>query len=210
MSMKNFKFIHLAIFLLVVLFLPYVAFGDDRSIPLAQGIHEAETEIKNPELKNEKKSISQNASVVAKSISESDAEIRRSRVSNAVQEMFMVAERNKGIGQQIRVIAQNQKKNQEALEKDMEKAESRGKLKRFFFGADYKTLNSAENKLKIHTEELDQLKQLALEIQNIADTNSLEEQIKVMEQIKNELEQEINSNKKGFSLFGWLGRIFTK
>ena len=47
------------------------------------------------------------------------AEQRRSQVANAVHEMLQVAERNGGIGEQVRVIAQAQNQNQEQLRKQM-------------------------------------------------------------------------------------------
>ena len=135
---------------------------------------------------------------------------RRSAVANAVQEMLQVAERNPGIGQQIRTAVQNQNQNQEQIEAEMKQVKNRGRLKKFFFGPDYKNLNSIEDRLANHEEKLGQLKQLADQITNQADAERLQEQIQVMEQVKAELEKETAEESKGFSLFGWLNKMLSK
>ncbi len=138
---------------------------------------------------------------------------RRSRVANAVQEMLGVAERNQnnqGVGEQIRVIAQIQNQNQEQIETQMKQVKNRGRLKKFFFGPDYKNLNSVEDRLANHEEKLGQLRQLATQIADEADAAKLQEQIAVMEQVKTELAKEVVVESKGFSLFGWLNKMLVK
>ena len=135
---------------------------------------------------------------------------RRSRVANAVQEMLQVAERNQGVGQQIRTIAQAQNQNQEKIETEMKQVKNRGRLKKFFFGPDYKNLNSVEDRLANHEQKLEELKQIANQVTNEADVIKLQEQITVMEQVKDELEKETIEERKGFSLFGWLNRMISK
>jgi hypothetical protein len=133
---------------------------------------------------------------------------RRSRVANAVQEMLQVAERNQGIGQQIRTIAQNQDQNQKEIEMTLEHVKNnKGNVVwRFFFGPN-KYIYMAEGKLAYHAEKLQELKELASQVKNEADVEILEEQIKIMEQAKTELAEEIKEESKGFSLFGWLRRL---
>ncbi|MCK5511014.1 hypothetical protein KAI65_05765 [Candidatus Parcubacteria bacterium] len=138
---------------------------------------------------------------------------RRSKVANAVHEMLGVANRNqgdKGIGEQIRVIAQTQNQNQEQIEDEIKQVKNRGRLKKFFFGPDYKNLNSVEDRLANHDEKLEQLKQLAIQIADEADATKLLEQIEIMEQVKIELAKEVIAESKGFSLFGWLNKMLTK
>jgi uncharacterized membrane protein YccC len=136
---------------------------------------------------------------------------RRSRVGIAVQEMLFVADRNQGgIGQQIREIAQAQNQNQVQMEDALDQVKNRGGLKKFFFGPDYKNLNSIEEKLANHEEKLQQLKQLASQVVNEEDAVKLREQIAIMEQIKEELQKEADEESGGFSIFGWLNKIFSK
>lgn len=128
---------------------------------------------------------------------------RRSRVANAVQEMLQVAERNQGIGQQIRTIAQSQDQNQKEIEMTLEHVKNnRGNVVwRFFFGPN-KYIYMAEGKLAYHAEKLQELKELASQVKNEADAEILEEQIEIMDQAKTELAEEIKEESKGFSLFG--------
>jgi len=135
---------------------------------------------------------------------------RRSIVANAVQEMLKVAGLDQGVGRQIRTIAQAQNQNQEQIEATMKQVKNRGRLKKFFFGPDYKNLNSAEDRLANHTEKLEELKDLAAQITNQADAVTLLEQIEIMEQIDTELLSEVAGEKKGFSLFGWLNKWLSK
>ncbi|OGF25091.1 hypothetical protein A2303_05715 [Candidatus Falkowbacteria bacterium RIFOXYB2_FULL_47_14] len=136
---------------------------------------------------------------------------RRSRVANAVEQMLQVAERNHGVGQQIRTIAQNQDQNQKEIETTLEHAKNnRGNaVWRFFFGPN-KYIYMAENKLAAHAEKLEELKELASQITNEADAEILDEQIEIMEQAKTELAGEIKEEGRGFGLFGWLNKLLSK
>lgn len=135
---------------------------------------------------------------------------RRSQVANAVQEMEQIATRNMGIGEQIRVIAQNQNRIQEEAEVALQTAERRGGFSKFLIGPNYGQLKTVEERLANHTQNLEELKTLREQIQTTADKQLLDQQIQVMEQIKTQLEEAVAENQKGFSLFGWLNRILSK
>lgn len=135
---------------------------------------------------------------------------RRSMVANAIQGMLKVAEDNQGVGKQIRVITQSQNQNQEKIETEIKEIKNRGRLKKFFFGPNYKKLNSVEDRIANHEQKLEELKQIATQITNKADATKLQKQIKIMEQVKIELEKEVIKESKGFSLFGWLNKMFSK
>lgn len=135
---------------------------------------------------------------------------RRSEVANAVQEMERIATRNMGIGEQIRVIAQNQNQIQEEAEDALQKAEKRGGFSKFLIGPNYGQLKAIEERLENHTQNLEELKTLREQIQTTSDQQLLDKQIQVMEQIKTELENAVAENQKGFSLFGWLNRMLSR
>lgn len=196
-----------------------------------QGVHEPGTGIENPELKragqgggeavpalyNEQDRNNQNeknnqAQIKSKGLGQAGAKNipRRSRVANAVQEMLMLAEKNQGIGKQIRTIARNQQENIDSLEEKLKQIKNRGRLKKFFLGPDYKNLNSVEGMIVNHEERLSELKNLALQISDDEDLQKLQEQIMVMENISKELKQETLGERDGFSLFGWLYKKFAK
>lgn len=138
------------------------------------------------------------------------AEQRRSKVANAVQEMLQVAERNGGIGQQVRTIAQTQNQNQEKLEASLQKVQSRSELVKFFVGPNYGEINSAKKILKQNREQINQLNQVKNQLANQGDQQTLTEQIKTLEQVSLEIENSLGTAQKGFSLFRWMFRLFVR
>lgn len=134
---------------------------------------------------------------------------RRSQVANAVQEMVKVADRNGGVGERIRLVAQEQNQLQEEAEESLAKAQNRSRFTRFFIGPNYGKLKSVEDRLEMHNEKLEELKTLREEV-NLDEQALLDEQIEVMEIVTEELEGEVNEDQKGFSLFGWLNRLIRR
>ncbi|MCK5084446.1 MAG: hypothetical protein KAQ64_02225 [Candidatus Pacebacteria bacterium] len=141
---------------------------------------------------------------------ESQGEQRRSRVASAVQEMLAVADRNPGVGKQIRTIAQNQNQEQEEMEVVLEVAKKRNGVVKFLIGPNYKELKKAENRLEEYKNRLGKLNNLRVQLENSSDIEVLTQQIQIMEQIGAELENEVDKEKQGISLFGWLFRWFAK
>jgi hypothetical protein len=139
-----------------------------------------------------------------------NAEQRRSQVANAVQAMLQVADRNGGIGQQVKEIAQNQTQNQEKLEAGLEKVQSRSGIAKFFFGPNYGEINKAKQVLVQNQEQIIQLNQLKAQITNETDAQNLAEQIQVLEQTNSEIQNSLNQSEKGFSLLGWAFKMFAK
>ncbi len=60
-----------------------------------------------------------------------NAEEHRSTVSNFVQNLLQIADREGGIGEQVRVIAQQQNESNATTTKAIEKVQSRNKIKTF-------------------------------------------------------------------------------
>lgn len=135
---------------------------------------------------------------------------RKSAVATAVQEMLQVADRNGGIGEQVRVIAQNQIKTQAALENKLEEVEGRGAFVHFLIGPKYSGIKDAEKLLEQNQEQINNLNQVKLELKNESDIQVLDQQIKLLEQANIEISNSLETSKKGFSLFGWLSKVFVK
>jgi len=87
---------------------------------------------------------------------------RRSQVANAVQAMVHVAERNGGVGEQIRTIAQEQNRLQEEAEDSLKQAKNRSRFTRFFIGSNYGQLKEVEERLEMHNEKLEELSAVLL------------------------------------------------
>ncbi|MDD5071341.1 MAG: hypothetical protein PHQ42_01255 [Patescibacteria group bacterium] len=138
------------------------------------------------------------------------AEQRRSMVANAVQEMLQVAERNGGIGQQVKTIAQAQVQNQEKLEASLQKIQSRSGFAKFFVGPNYDEINNAKKILEQNREQIEQLNQTKNQLANQDDEQNLTRQIQTLEQASLEIKNSLETAQKGFSLLGWMFRLFSK
>jgi hypothetical protein len=128
---------------------------------------------------------------------------KRSQVANAVQEMLQIADRNSGIGQQVRVIAQNQNK----LSQNVENIQSRGMLVKFMVGPNYGEIEDAQKTLEQNKEQLRQLNQIRTQLSNQDDQELLTKQISILEQANLEIENVLADSQGGFSLFGWLNKL---
>ena len=135
---------------------------------------------------------------------------RRSAVANAVSEMLQVAERSGGIGDQVREIAQAQNQEFENAEARLARAQERSGIAKFFIGPNHKEIIDAEKRMERVQERVQELIQLKNQVLNQADQSMLQEQIQTLEQVKNELQSQLQEEKKGFSLFGWAFRLFSR
>ena len=174
-------------------------------------IESADTNQKiNPEQNNSASPEKKSAEEKGNSSSIKIPEQRRSTVANAVQEMVKVAERNGGVGQEIKTIAQTQTQNQEKLETGLQKIQNRGGFARFFIGPNYGEIKESQKLLEQNKEQIQKLNKLRAQVIDQKDQQQIAEQIQILEQTTQEIENTLNEAQKGFSLFGWIFRLFSK
>jgi len=141
---------------------------------------------------------------------EINAEEHRSAVANFVQSLLQVADREGGIGEQVRVIAQQQNDSKNTTTQAIEKVEKRNKIKTFLFGSDYKNLGALRSEV-VHTRNrLEQLNRLLEDATDEANKTELQNQIQTLEQEQTKIENFIEAQEGKFSLFGWLLKMFNK
>jgi len=134
---------------------------------------------------------------------------RRSAVANAVQEMVKVSDRTvRGIGEQVREIAQEQNRNFDEAEERLVKLQKRSKFMRFLVGQDDATVAELEERLTAYEAKVAEIKALREQLTNTADKTALTEQLQVLDGLKNELRGLVQEEQKGFSLFGWVKKLF--
>lgn len=138
------------------------------------------------------------------------AEQHRSAVATFVKSLLMVADREGGIGQQVKVIAQQQNDAKEETAKEITAVESRGKLKTFFLGTDYKNTGALRSKMVQTRNQIDQLTRLADKAENPQDKTELQTQIQALQQQQTSIDSFITSNESKFSLFGWAVKLLNK
>lgn len=135
---------------------------------------------------------------------------RRSQVANAVQEMERIAGQNPGLGEQIRTIAQSQNSNQDAIEDSVQKVQNRNRVVKFLIGPDYGKINEIESKLQEQQQKIQEMNQIASQLENEGDSDALRQQIAIMEDVADEINQELENEQSTTSLFGWLFKWFAR
>ncbi|MDP4007817.1 MAG: hypothetical protein Q8P68_01365 [Candidatus Peregrinibacteria bacterium] len=136
------------------------------------------------------------------------AESHRSAVASFVQSLLAVADREGGIGAQVKVVAQQQKDSQEAVAGEINAVENRSPLKTFFLGTDYKNVGALRSEMVKTRNDIAQLTRLAAKAENPEDKTALETQIQSLEQEAKKIDTFITDNESQFSLFGWAVKLF--
>jgi len=163
---------------------------------------ETQLQNQNQESEQEEENNNENGSQIS--------EQRRSTVANTVQQLLQVADRNGGIGEQVRLIAQAQNQNQEELEERIEKIENRKGLAKFLIGPNYGQINKANKVLEQNKEQIEELNQLKNQVVSSGDEQVINEQVQLLEQINLQIQNSLEQAEKGFSLLGWMLKLFIK
>jgi len=156
--------------------------------------------------KNNEQEVNQEKTITSSQV----AEQRKSEVANVVQNIIQIVEKDSGVGEQIKTIAQTQVQSQEKLEISLQKVQSRSGFTKFFIGPDYGEINNANKLLEQNREQIKQLDEVQNQLTDKTDKQKLTEQVRLLEQTNQEVENSLNTSQKGFSLFGWIFRLFVK
>ena len=137
-----------------------------------------------------------------------NAEVHRSAVASFVQSLLSVADREGGIGQEVRVIAQQQNEMKDRAADLIYAVENRNKVKTFFIGTSYKNVGELRSQMVQTRNQIEQLKRLMEKNTNEQDKTELQNQIQTMEQEQARINDFITQNESKFSLFGWAIKLF--
>lgn len=108
----------------------------------------------------------------------------------------------------IRRAAENQAQNQEKLATNLEKLQEQNKLAKFFFGPKLKEAKEAQTVIADNNSQIKELETAKAEISDATEQEALTEQIKVLQEANANTAATVEQSQKGFSLFGWVNRIF--
>ncbi|MFA5746561.1 MAG: hypothetical protein WC926_00590 [Candidatus Paceibacterota bacterium] len=169
-----------------------------------------ENQIQNQGEENQIQTNENQSSKNQNSVGNTNAAQRKSQVANAVQQMLQLADRNGGIGEQVRIIVQTQTQNQEKIEANLEKIQGRSGFAKFFIGPNYGEINNAKRTLEKNKEQIKQLNEIKNQLSNQGDEQILTEQIQTLEQANLQIDNSLEESQKGFSLLGWMFKWFAK
>jgi len=139
-----------------------------------------------------------------------NAEIHRSTVANFVQNLLSVADREGGIGEQVRVIAQKQNDSDKTTTGAIGKIEKRSAIKTFLLGTDYKNIGALRSEMVKTRNQIGQLNRLIVDAESEQSKVELQTQIQYLEQEQTNIDSFISQNENKFSLFGWAIKLFQK
>lgn len=139
-----------------------------------------------------------------------NGESHRSTVATFVQSLLAVADREGGIGQEVKVIAEQQNETKDRAFDLINAVENRNKVKTFFIGTSYKNLGELRSQMVQTRNQIEQLKRLIEKAENDQDKAELQNQIQVLEKEQTSINNFITQNESKFSLFGWAVKLFRK
>lgn len=143
----------------------------------------------------------------------------QNRNQNAVQNMSEVAKQVQqllqtrttgGIGEQVRLIAQEQNQAQTQIQEQLNKLESKGKLARLLTGTDFGALKNLKAQLEQNRLRIEQLTQLQTQLTNQGDMTMVQATIQALIAENTSLQERITTEEQTRSMFGWLFRFFAK
>jgi hypothetical protein len=137
-----------------------------------------------------------------------NAESHRNAVATFVQSLLAVADREGGIGQEVRAIAEQQNNINGRTSDLINAVENRNKVKTFFIGTSYKNIGELRSQMVQTQNRIDQLNKLAAKAENEGDRTELQSQIQVLEQEQASINNFITQNESRFSLLGWAVKLF--
>lgn len=184
----------------------------------SNGVHEPGTGLENPELKEENKGTGQglqntNSSSTTQNQEREEVQnrkqIQKISVSDFVENILKIANKN-GIGEQVRVIAQELNQSASTSIQAIEKVQTRSKIKTFLVGSDYKNLGELRSEIVQNQSRIEQLTQTMSKIKNMADQVDLENQIENLKAEQTKIDNFIKDQEGKISLFGWLNKLINK
>ena len=130
-------------------------------------------------------------------------------IETAIQNLNRVAERNNNpeIGEQVRSMVQNHEEMQVRTMTALQQMSQRNQVLKFMFGPDYKNAGQVRSDvvgLRNDIRKLERIKENSLP----ADAGDVQGAIDELQVEANELEAQLTEQLSGFSLFGWLVKLF--
>jgi len=132
----------------------------------------------------------------------------RSEVAKFVRTLLEVADRDGGIGEQVREIAREQASSSEKVVSAVERVETRSRVRTFFFGSDYKNLGEIRSEVVQTRNRIEQLNREMERAASTTDMTAVQAEVQQMEEEQTRLESYIKTHEDTFSLFGWALKLF--
>lgn len=144
----------------------------------------------------------------ASSTDRDQGETNRSAVATRVQELLRVADRDGGIGEQVREVAREYASSTERVEKAKTEVEGRPSWMQVLIGADYRNLGALRSEVVTTENQINRLSEARDRAVSAEVKASLETEIAALRDTASSTKAFIEEKESGFSLLGWLFRMF--
>ncbi len=132
----------------------------------------------------------------------------RSAVATFVDTLLDVANKEGGIGAEVRAIAKAQNDSASTTANAMAKVDEKGAVATFLFGSDYKNLGVIRSELATTSNGIARLKAVLDKTVNAEDRAELSAQIQVLEAEHAKVDAYVTAHEDSFSVFGWFVKLF--
>lgn len=133
----------------------------------------------------------------------------RNAVSTFVQGLLDAADmEQEGIGEQVRVVAQQQNESKERVAEALDKIQNRGRIKTFLIGTDYTHIGKLRSEMVRTGNHMDWLTKLLDKTINEESKTTIQDQIRALGEEQKQIEEFVKANENTFSLFGWVIKSF--
>ncbi|MFH1389028.1 MAG: hypothetical protein ABII16_01675 [Patescibacteria group bacterium] len=133
-----------------------------------------------------------------------------SAVSLKVEELLTTKVTQGGIGEQVRLVAQEQKQAQDRISAGLEKIDSRGGLLKSLIGPNYLALKNMQEQMEQNRLRIMQLEKLEIQLVNLGDAALVQETIQTLTEQNTALIDKVALEEQSSSLLGWLFKILAK
>lgn len=129
-------------------------------------------------------------------------------VAQKVEELLTTQAIKGGIGQQVKVIAQEQKSAQEQIQAELGKVDSRGGLLKAIIGPNFGALKNMQKQMEQNQLRIQKLEELQSQLVNQEEITQVQEAIQAIVDQNVALQDRVALEEKSFSAFGWLFKFF--
>ena len=140
----------------------------------------------------------------------SQGDENRSEVSAVVRSLLSIADRDGGIGADVRLVAQEQASTTAQVKESMAEISADNGLKIFLFGPDYKNLGKLRSAIVTTENHIERLRMAQARTTSASVKADLEVQINVLEGTASSTQAFVDENEDQLSILGWFVRIFSE
>ena len=138
----------------------------------------------------------------------SDSKTRKSEVVDACEEIIILSAivSNVTVGQKLENVAKTYLLSEDKVNKALDIVATRTSIAKFFIGPNYNELQTVQTQIEQNQTRIQEMNQIHTQIQNETDQTELKVAIQTLEAQNTTLQEQLDDEEAGFSLFGWLIR----